>query len=156
VKTSDQLPGAKRLPARKSLTFKVLFAVLCLLVLLVVAALVLINQDRRHYVTARDFHLLEKQVSVDGKHVLITYNLDIGALGYSRTFWAVVPAEYEKLNLSRYHLPDRFRGEGWTSDGRLIVEKWKPYYYPSKPLVELESGDQFRGVTLVVIPAEEH
>jgi hypothetical protein len=100
-----------------------------------------------------DFHLLEEVLSPDGTHVLLTYNYDIGATGYSRVWWAVVPRAYGGLNLAHYELPDAWRATGWSPSGEILVEKWVPYYYPDGDY-SFETGDLFHGVTIRVVEPE--
>ena len=94
--------------------------------------------------------MLEKVLSPDAQHALLIYNLDTGALGYSRTWWAVVPASYGGLNLADYDLPDGWQAAGWSPAGELLVQKWKPYYDVDRPH-NFVTGEKFRGVTVRVV-----
>lgn len=95
------------------------------------------------------FVLLESEPSPDGLHVRLAYKFDIGATGYSRLWWAVVPADHARVNLVEYELPAGFKATGWTGSGTLIVEAWDPYYFHDRR-VELESGDILHGVTILM------
>jgi hypothetical protein len=99
------------------------------------------------------FILREGEPSPDGQHIRLVYQYDTGAFGYSRVWWAVAPIVYEGLNLARYELPDGYKAKGWSDSGDLIVEQWKPYYYPDE-IVELKTGDRFHGVRVQVGAAD--
>jgi len=103
-----------------------------------------------HSTQDQDFALISEKISPNNEFVLIEYHFDIGALGYSRIFWAICPNEKQnKLNLKKYILPDGYKAIGWTEQNEAIVEKWEPYYYKSKN-VTLTSGDIFKGVRIIV------
>src|SRR5262245_38047126 len=118
----------------------------CLLVLLALTAAC--GPQRR--VSDADINILEKVVSPDAQHTLLIYNFDIGALGYSRTWWAVVPASHGSLNLVNYELPDTWRAVGWSSAGELLVQKWKPYYNEDRRH-NFVTGEMFHGVSIRVV-----
>lgn len=80
---------------------------------------------------------------------LITYKFDIGALGYSRIFWAVVPHEYSDINLRSYELPDGYKGIGWTERNELLIEEWKPYYFIEREF-ELNDGEFYKGAQIKI------
>ncbi|PVY40942.1 hypothetical protein C8E01_106284 [Pontibacter virosus] len=86
-------------------------------------------------------------ISPNQEYRIVEYQFDHGAHGYSRMFWAIVPANKENINLKEYILPDGYKTLGWTSDNKAVIEKWEPYYYKDKE-VTLKTGDQFNGVTL--------
>lgn len=112
--------------------------------------------------TDRDFVLVTDTLAPDGKARLLEYQYDIGALGYSRTWWAVTPAGFEGLNLADYELPYGYKAVGWSPAGELLVESWTPYYYSDCTWAfgrfkfevcttpTLTSGDLFHGVRVVV------
>lgn len=112
------------------------------------------NHVPASYVTDPDFVLLDEIPSKDKAHVLLIYNYDTGALGYSRVFWAVVPAEHRALNLNNYRLPDGYKGVGWTSSSELIVQQWEPYYYIEN-YRNIKNGDTYLGVKVKLIAAKE-
>ena len=95
------------------------------------------------------FVLLESEPSPDGLHVRLAYRFDIGATGYSRVWWAVVPADHAGINLVEHELPAGFKARGWTGSGSLIVEAWDPYYFHDRR-VELKSGDTVHGVRILI------
>ncbi len=104
-------------------------------------------------VTDADFALLEKEISPDQKHIALSYQYDQGALGYSRVWWAVVPQNFEDLNLAKFELPDGYKAVAWEKDnGHLIVVRWEPYYARDEQ-VDLSTGDTFHGVHIRIIPS---
>jgi len=50
---------------------------------------------------------------------------NIGALGYSRTWWAVTPARFEGLDLTPYEMPYGYMAVAWSPANELLVESWK-------------------------------
>jgi hypothetical protein len=106
------------------------------------------KEQSKHYRTDEDFVLISDKESPNKKFIITEYQFDIGALGYSRVFWAIVPNNRDNVNLSNYLLPDGYKAAGWTDHNEAIIEKWEPYYYKSK-IVELKSGDLFNGVKLI-------
>jgi hypothetical protein len=111
------------------------------------------GSDWTHYTDQSDFVLRSEKVSPDGKHKLIDYQFDLGALDYSRMFWAISPVNDDKINLTEYLLPDGYKNLGWTSDNKAIIQKWKPYYYKRED-IDLRSGDVLYGVELIVTEAD--
>jgi hypothetical protein len=102
-----------------------------------------------HYRTDRTFILISEITSSDKNFKIIEYQFDHGAFGYSRTFWAITPADNEKLNLGDYLLPDGYKALAWTDSNEAMIEKWEPYYYKDKE-VNLKTGDIFNGVKVRV------
>jgi len=107
------------------------------------------NREVRH-VTDDGFILLEDKPSPDRKHLLLAYRYDTGAFGYSRTFWAVTPPDYQNINLADYKIPDRYIAEDWSEGGELLIKKWEPYYYPDE-YVDLKTEDELYGVRIRLI-----
>ena len=108
-------------------------------------------------VTDNGFVLRSAQPSPDGRHVILTYQFDGGGMGTSRPQWAIVPADYEQLNLVEYGLPEPYRPAGWRSTGGLVVEEWKPYH-TFKEGEALATGDVLHGVPIhvtTVLPASQ-
>ena len=105
--------------------------------------------DFKHYRTNSDFVLIEDIESPNREFQIVIYNFDIGALGYSRVFWAIVPMKNINVNMAKYLLPDGYKAIGWTEQNELLIEKWEPYYYKQKE-VDLKTGDFYLGVKLVV------
>jgi len=104
----------------------------------------------KHKIQSENFILLSKKESPNKTYVIIEYQFDTGAFGYSRVFWAICPNEkLDNLNLERYLLPDGYKAINWTEQNDLIIEKWEPYYYKSK-IVNLNSGDVFKGVRIII------
>jgi hypothetical protein len=103
-------------------------------------------------------------LSPNGDFRLLEYQYDHGALGYSRTWWAVTPPAFEGLDLTPYELPYGYKAVGWSPTSELLVHSWEPYYYSdctwafSKFTIEvcktptLTTGDLFKGVRVVVTP----
>lgn len=102
-----------------------------------------------HYRTDKDFVLISEVVSNDKKFKIVEYQFDHGGFGYSRVFWAITPADNEKLNLGDYLLPDGYKALSWTNDNEAVIEKWEPYYYKNKE-VDLKTGDTFNDVKIRV------
>jgi hypothetical protein len=103
----------------------------------------------KHYRTNSDFILIEDIESPNREFQIVIYNFDIGALGYSRVFWAIVPMKNINVNMAKYLLPDGYKAIGWTEQNELLIEKWEPYYYKQKE-IDLKTGDFYLGVKLVV------
>lgn len=116
-----------------------------------IAAFAVLSPEEQPVVRATDDGVVMRteKPSPDGQHVALAYQFNTGSFGYSRMWWAVVPAAYEHLNLAEYELPDRYRTTGWATDGGLLVEEWEPYYYPDGDAV-LATGDSLHGVRLHV------
>jgi len=106
------------------------------------------------YSTDYDFVMIKDEPSGSGDYHLLIFKFDTGALGYSRVFWAVVPSDYEKLNLADYILPDGYKGKGWSKKDELIISIWEPYYYKDE-IVDLKTGDTYKGVKLLVLDEVE-
>jgi len=96
------------------------------------------------------FILIEEKISNNKTHKLITFKFHITGLGYSRIYWAIIPANYivyERLDLSDYLLPEGYMGIGWSKDNELVIEEWRPYYYMGRNR-NLKNGDIFKGVKI--------
>jgi hypothetical protein len=118
-----------------------------LLILIICSAC---SDTPKHYADAKNFMLVSEKVSPNNKYKIIEYQFDIGAHGYSRLFWSIVPTKKKKINLYNYSLPDGYQAKGWTNGGKAIIKKWEPYYYKSEE-VKLKTGDFLNGVQLVII-----
>jgi hypothetical protein len=118
-----------------------------------VSDFVLDEPERR--ATDHDFIMLDNTPSPNQKYRILIYHYDNGAFGYSRTFWAVTPFEYQNLNLANYEIPDGYQAKGWSAENDLLVEKWEPYYYRQK-LGELRTGDLFKGVRVKLIESAQN
>ena len=98
---------------------------------------------------------------------LLEYQYDIGALGYSRIWWAVTPLRFEGLDLTPYEMPYGYMAVGWSPANELLVESWKPYYYSDCTVAfsgftmqlctppTLSTGDLFQGARVVVTAHKE-
>src|SRR5437773_12462978 len=75
--------------------------------------------------TDPDFILRVNSMSPNGELRLLEYQYDIGALGYSRTWWAVTPPRFEGLDLTPYEMPYGYMAVGWSPANELLVESWK-------------------------------
>ena len=104
--------------------------------------------ERTARVSDEYFILREELPSPDGSHVALGYQYDHGGLGYSRMWWAVVPKNFEQLNLAEYELPDRYRPTRWEENGVLVVETGKMYSSSG----DLATGDDIHGVQVRVVP----
>lgn len=109
-----------------------------------------IQKADKRKASGRTFILIDEKVSKDSKYKLISYKFDIGALGYSRIFWAVVPYQYHDLDLRSFELPDGYKGIGWSDNNELLAEEWKPYYHIERDY-ELSDGDFYKGVHVKII-----
>ncbi len=117
--------------------------------------------------TDPDFILRVNSMSPNGELRLLEYQYDIGALGYSRTWWAVTPPRFEGLDLTPYEMPYGYMAVGWSPANELLVESWKPYYYSDCTLAfsgitmqlctppTLSTGDLFQGARVVVTAHKE-
>jgi len=117
--------------------------------------------------TDPDFILRVNSMSPNGELRLLEYQYDIGALGYSRTWWAVTPPRFEGLDLTPYEMPYGYMAVGWSPANELLVERWKPDYYSNCTLAfsgitmqlctppTLSTGDLFQGVRVVVTAHKE-
>ena len=117
--------------------------------------------------TDPDFILRVNSMSPNGELRLLEYQYDIGALGYSRTWWAVTPPRFEGLDLTPYEMPYGYMAVGWSPANELLVESWKPYYYSDCTLAfsgitmqlctppTLSTGDLFQGARVVVTARKE-
>ena len=98
----------------------------------------------------RGFIQVMRKASPDNRFVLLSYKYDTGALGYSRVWWAVIPASHENTDLSEYELPDSYEGIGWSDSNELLVHKWHPYYSLQGDTL-LTTGEVVHGVVVRVI-----
>jgi hypothetical protein len=128
---------------------KYIFIFLSIAFLVTGSFLLFASRTDSRKVTDDDFILIDEKISNNEKLKLITYKYDIGTLGYSRVFWAVVPHEYGDLNLSLFELPDGYKGVGWTNKNELIIEKWEPYYKVERAF-ELNDSDFYNGVRIKI------
>jgi hypothetical protein len=104
----------------------------------------------KHKIQDKDFVLMSKKESPNGALVIIEYQFDTGAFGYSRVFWAICPnKKLNDLNIEKYLLPDGYKALDWTEQSEAILEKWEPYYFKSK-IVNLNSGEIFNGVRIII------
>ena len=71
--------------------------------------------------TDPDFILRVNSMSPNGELRLLEYQYDIGALGYSRTWWAVTPPRFEGLDLTPYEMPYGYMAVGWSPANELLV-----------------------------------
>jgi hypothetical protein len=102
--------------------------------------------------TDETFVLLARHPSPDGMSVFLVYQYDNGALGYSRVWWAVVPADYTGINLVPLELPDGYEAVGWTPTGELKIRPWTPYYTTDRSRI-LRSGGEWCGTKIELLPA---
>ena len=102
-----------------------------------------------HFISDSTFVLLNDSKSPDGTKKFFQYCFDIGALGYTRVFWAVTPIRDTSLDLSKGLLPDGYKIIGWTDSNQLLIEKWTPYYYKSDS-VELKSGMRIFDTDIII------
>ena len=96
------------------------------------------------------FVLVNNIPSPDNKHRIIEYKYDTGAFGYTRTWWAITPYKYKYVNLDKYNLPDGYIADGWSDQNEVLINIWEPYY-GRKEIINLKTGDLFKGVKLLII-----
>lgn len=132
------------------------------LILIIIVALVtllvwnLLREKR--YVSDSDFVMRENTLSPDGRHRLITFQIDRGAFGDGIGRAAITPPEYENLNLAKYEIPLCYESFGWTDANELIVsvEEYSPNITICEPKqYELKTGDILQGVKVQVVSADE-
>lgn len=129
--------------------FKNSFAII-FLALIAMPILAGCSDTNGHYEHDPEFILNAVNQSPDKKHRIVEYQFDHGAFGESRIFWAVVPAIIDDSDLTRYLLPDGYKGIGWTHKNELMVQKWEPNYYKEQ-VVNLRSGDVFKNVPIIIL-----
>jgi hypothetical protein len=76
----------------------------------------------RHLLSDHDMIVDYKWISPDHSKVLIQYKYDTGALGYSRSWDALILASEINNDLSKYLLPDQYSPVQWEKDGSLTVQ----------------------------------
>jgi hypothetical protein len=129
---------------------KYIVLILVVVVLAIASFAYLDNMSKDRNASDSSFILIDEKISKDKKLKLITYKLDIGALGYSRIYWAVVPQQYRDLNLRSFELPDGYKGIGWTDRNQLLVEEWVPYYHIERQF-KLNDGELYKGAQIKII-----
>jgi hypothetical protein len=93
-----------------------------LVILLIIIALLFWNFSiEKHYVSDRDFVMRKDMSSPDGKHRIIEYEYDLGALGYGAGATAITPSDYQNLNLADYKIPNCYEVFGWTETNDLTL-----------------------------------
>ena len=102
-----------------------------------------------HFLKDSTLVVLSDRPSPVGKTKYVEYCFDNGGLGYSRVFWAIAPIDDANFDLSKGLVPDGYKIVEWTSDNKLILEKWEPYYYKSED-VDLKTGMNLLGVEIIV------
>ena|ERR1051325_6434963 len=123
---------------------------LVLLSLFLLSIFISCNQREKQYLTDRNFIKLDEKISNDKKHKITEYYFDIGALGFSRVFWAILPLPFEENEpLNDYIIPDGYKAISWTNLDEVILEKWQPYYYKDKE-IELKTGDTFNDTKVMI------
>ena len=104
------------------------------------------NAEKKHFLTDKHIVILEEKIAADGKHKIVSYHFDLGAMDYSRMYWAIIPSNLDKNEpLNDYILPDGYKALDWNGKDEVVLVKWTPYYY-IKEEVKLQSGDEFNGV----------
>jgi hypothetical protein len=78
--------------------------------------------EQSHRLSNHSLNVEHEWISPDHSKVLIHYNFDTGALGYSRGFDALIPAAKINEDLSRYLLPEKYNPLQWEKDGSLTVQ----------------------------------
>ena len=108
------------------------------------------NSKPPEYLSDKDIVILEEKISPNKKHKIISYVFDHGAFDYSRTYWAIIPSNFDKTAaLNDYIIPDGYKAIDWNFANEAIVKKWNPYYYKDKE-IELKSGDKFKNVIMEI------
>ena len=83
----------------------------------------IVPEKSSKYVTDEDFCLNEEIYSPDFSHVILDYCFSTSPLSWTRSWDAIVPAEYEKLDLSGYEVPEGYNTEGWSENNELILQE---------------------------------
>ncbi len=102
------------------------------------------------YVGNPDLKIWRNTLSPNGSFRIVIYQHDKGALGYGRVIWTVTPANLDRVDLTKFKLPDGYRTENWTKDSDLEISRWEPYYF-LQDYRELRDGDSFHGVSVRLI-----
>lgn len=112
--------------------------------LALIAVLVYANLEPAQYLTDKDILVNKKIFSPDENYVILNYVYDIGALGYTTMFTAVVPVKDESENLSKFRLPIAYKKAKWLSNDSIAVEvDIRPYLAKMKEFKQevLRIGD---------------
>ena len=122
----------------------------CFLAILLTFLLSSCDSEKKQFLSDKDIIILEEKISADKKHKIISYNFDLGAIGDSRVYWAIIPSNFDKKEpLNEYVIPDGYKAIDWNIKNEVVIEKWTPNYYKDDE-VELKSGDEINGVIVEV------
>jgi hypothetical protein len=121
-------------------------------IILLIISLVVWNFLREKvYVTDSDFVMRENKLAPDGKHRIIEYDIDIGALGYSG-WTAITPPNYEDLNLAKYKIPRCYDTFGWSENSELIISTKD---CNSSDKNDLKAAEILQDVKMQIVDADE-
>ena len=109
----ERLQRAKRLPR---------IAAAAILLLVGAVGLHYLRSQWGERLTRKDIIIDRKLASPNGSMLLIDYHFDLGAIGYSATREAVVPAQQVGAELTPFRLPERYDAIRWEADNSLTVE----------------------------------
>ena len=123
---------------------------LLLIILLVISFIVWDFFREKRRVSDNSFVIVENTLSPNGQHRILVYHYDHGAFDTSRAWWAIIPSEYQNLNLVNCELPNCYETEGWLDGGELLISKREPCHYKEKRN-ELKTDDVFMGVKIRVV-----
>ncbi len=107
----------------------------------------------RRYMSDRDVQVLDQQPSPDGKVVAVTFNFDIGALGYSERQTSLMPAGSLDASLLDYALPVEYKPAGWDTDGAFRV-RYNLLAYAHRSEKWSERTEEWHGVHVRAIPED--
>ncbi len=75
-----------------------------------------------HYVSDKDFIEISREYSPNKEKVILVYNYDTGAFGYSRAFTAILDANNLENNLLPNNLPDKYYNAKWLDNNTVETE----------------------------------
>lgn len=121
-----------------------------ILFILVILTFISCDQREKQYLTDKSLIILEETLSNKKDYRIIQYNFDLGAIGDSRIFWAIIPTKFDdKEPINDFILPDGYKAIGWTNKDEIILEKWEPHYYKNEE-IEYKNGDKFDNLFVVI------
>lgn len=98
------------------------------------------------------FELNEVFCSPDSNYVALNYCFRTGTLSWTNNWYAVVPYDYEKLDLRDYEIPAGYWPVGWSDNNELILQEGEFYNDPNLERTILKTGDTLYCVKLIVKP----
>jgi hypothetical protein len=121
-----------------------------IIIILIILFFISCDQKEKQYLTDKTLIVLEEITSNNKENKIIKYVFDLGAIGDSRVFWAIIPTKFDKQEpINDFIIPDGYKAIGWTNKDEIILEKWEPYYYKNE-IIEYKNGDKFNNLTLIL------